>query len=686
MTQHTTAEIMTTTLAHRYSALKAIVTEHAHRYYVLDRPLISDAEYDALFRQLQDLEVANPGLVSNDSPTLRVGGLVLKEFAQVRHLRPMLSIDNAMDAGEAAEFVRRIAEAVGVAPDVLSFAAEPKYDGLSCSLVYEKGELVSAGTRGDGATGEDVTAQVRTIHNVPLVISDKSERVEVRGEVLMPKADFVRLNAHQQAKGAELFANPRNAAAGGLRQLDPKVTATRRLRFFAYGFGVCLGYVPAELQSTQLRDMQALGFEVSDAVGVVQGLDGVQAMYDMLSELRPDMPFEIDGMVVKVDSLALQESIGWNTRTPKWAFAFKFPPEEATTTVRDITIQVGRSGVLTPVARLVPVFVGGVTVTNATLHNEDEIARLGLLIGDVVVVRRAGDVIPEIVRVESHRRTGAETAFQMPTNCPVCHAAVHREANKASHRCTGGLSCTAQRLFTITHFASRLAMDIEGLGEGIVQRLLDVELVRRPSDLFALKVADLSALEGFGMVSAKKLVKRITDCKAPDLHRFIYALGIPGVGETTAKDLARVSKSWEVFSSSDEGTLLQVDNLGPITAKNICEFFGDEVKVSEAQALALLLSPKAVESSGSPVSDVLAGKTFVVTGTLSQSRDHFKAIIEAAGGKVSGSVSAKTSYVLAGDEAGSKLTKAHELGVTVLSETQLDGLLTGAAQDLKASL
>lgn len=665
----------------QYEKLKKDAAYHAHRYYVLDDPVISDGDYDILFRKLQAFEQAHPELVTPDSPTQRVGGPLLQGFDELAHLMPMLSIDNAMNAQDAADFARRLAAQVGVGEADLVFFVEPKYDGASCSLTYEYGLLTQAASRGDGFTGENITAQAKTIRNVPLKLDgfDDVPRFEVRGEVLMTKRDFLALNDAQAAAGDKLFANPRNAAAGSLRQLDPAITAQRKLRFFSYSFGACdfgdsLLSLPS-LQSERIRLLQDLGFEVSTSTFTAKGPVEIESVFQLMAQRRASLPFEIDGVVFKLDDVALQEKAGWSSRVPRWAIAYKFPPEEATTRLVDIDVQVGRTGAVTPVGRLQPVFVGGVTVTNATLHNADEIARLGLLIGDQVVVRRAGDVIPEIVRVVLNVRTGNERPFTMPAVCPVCGSDVHQEEDKAVHRCTGGLNCEAQRLSAITHFASRLAMDIEGLGEGIVQKLLDAGLVHRPSDLFSLEADVLAKLEGMGKVSANKLLARLAECRHPELNRFIYALGIPNVGETTAKDLAKFFKSWSAFSSATREQLLQVFNLGPITADNVASFFANADNALEAHSLAARVQPKEAQASTS--AQRLTGLAFVITGTLSRSREEFKERIEAAGGKVSGSVSKKTSYLLAGAEAGSKLTKAEELGVLVLDEATFEALLQG---------
>lgn len=661
--------------AQRAAQLRQELEYHNHRYYVLDDPVIPDSQYDLLFRELVTLEGLHPSLVSTDSPTQRVGGKPLAELAEVKHLKPMLSIDNAMNAEEAQSFAQRVRTELGHQVDNVLFCAEPKYDGLSCSMVYTYGVLTLAATRGDGETGEDVTAQVRTIRNVPLTVEAwrQAPRVEVRGEVMMTKADFAKVNAAQEAAGLKKFVNCRNAAAGSLRQLDPSVTAKRRLKFFAYAYGICEGLELVSRQREQLQTLEDAGFTVSKEVAVVVGGAGMQSYFAAMERKRPTLAFDIDGIVFKVDDITTHDKLGWNSRVPRWAIAYKFPPEEAVTTLLGIDIQVGRTGPLTPVGRLEPVFVGGVTVSNVTLHNLDEIRRLDAHIGDKVVVRRAGDVIPEIVRVVTELRPAQVQAFEMPTSCPVCGSHVHKEEDKAVYRCTGGLKCGAQRLYAITHFASRLAMNIDGLGESRVQQLLEAGLLERPSGLWKLDVESLSALEGWGKSSATKLIAAVNATKHPELHRFIYSLGIPGVGESTAKELARFFKSWAYFTHANEAALLAVPDLGPITASNILEFLHDEGNAEECSALARLIEPKEAASGTGPAK--LAGKTFVITGTLSKPREDFKALIEEAGGKVSGSVSKKTDYLLAGAEAGSKLAKAQELGVAVLDEQAFETLL-----------
>lgn len=661
---------MTEPVKAELESLRQQVRDHNHRYYVLDAPQISDAQFDALYRRLEALEAAHPELVTPDSPTQRVGGEVAQGFQPVAHATPMLSIENAMNAQEAESFVSRCAQELARSPRELRFTCEPKYDGLSCSIVYEHGRLVRAATRGDGALGEDVTAQVRTIRSVPLSVPATAARIEVRGEVLMTKQDFLALNEAQQAQGAKLFANPRNAAAGSLRQLNPAVTAQRKLTFFAYGFGQCDGFDPGATQSAYLAALRSLGFAVSDMAEVVEGPQAVEDAFQRYSAARAALPFEIDGVVFKLEDLALQAQLGWNNRTPRWAIAYKFPPEEAITRLTGIDIQVGRTGALTPVARLDPVFVGGVTVTNATLHNADEIGRLDARVGDFVVVRRAGDVVPEIVRVLAERRDCALASFEMPRQCPACGSATHREADKAVLRCTGGFNCPAQAVNAIVHFASRLAMNIEGLGDGAIGRFHAQGLLSRPSDLWRLTQQDIEAIEGFGVVSARKLLEAIRRSEEPELRRFIYALGIPGVGEATAKALANTFGAWEALAQASDAELLAVADTGPVTVSNIRGFLDNADSTLEVNRLLTLVRPKPVTLN--PGTDKrCAGQVFALTGALSRPREYYQALIEAAGGKVSGSISKKTLALVAGDASGSKLVKARELGVQVWDEAQL---------------
>lgn len=662
----TTAEI---NVAEHYAGLKARVTELAHAYYVADTSLVSDAVYDGLFRSLQELEAQHPHLVAPDSPTQRVGGTPLKSLPAVKHKVPMLSIGNAMDAAEAEAFVRSVAQELGIEPSALVLTREPKYDGLSCSLHYQDGLLVQAVTRGDGEEGEDVTAQVKTIQSVPLRLREPLT-CEVRGEVLMAKKDFERLNERQRAAGEKEYANPRNAAAGSLRVLDPKVTASRRLSFYAYSLVDALHH-DYDTQAGALSGLVSLGFQVSDLFQVVSGVEGVLASFQQVADVRAELPYEIDGVVYKVAMFVQQDALGWNNRTPRWAVAYKFPAEERTTTVEAIDVQVGRTGAITPVARLKPVAVGGVVVSNVTLHNQDQVWAKDVRVGDTVVVRRAGDVIPEIVRSLPELRPAAAQSWAMPSQCPACGA--HVVQVQAAHVCTGGASCPDQRLFRITHYGSRLGLDIEGLGESTVQQLLDAKLIEKPSDLYKLTVDDLKVLPGWGLTSATNLVTEIQQTAiGRPLRRFIYALGIESVGEGTAKRLAQHFSTWEAFCTATEAELLTVDDIGPITANSIMAAFDDEHFGAEMDLLATLAKPadEAKKAEGP-----LTGKTVVVTGTLpTLSREAAKALVEKLGGKTSDSVSKKTHAIVAGEAAGSKLTKAKDLGILVYDEYWLMAL------------
>lgn len=649
----------------RYQGLKQRVAELAYAYYVEDAPQVTDAVYDGLFRTLQELEANHPHLVAADSPTQRVGGKPLKALASVKHQVPMLSIDNAMDAQEARAFVEGVAKELRIAPIQVLLTREPKYDGLSCSLRYQGGLLVKAVTRGDGESGEDVTAQVKTIQSIPLRLKAPLT-CEVRGEVLMAKKDFERLNERQRAAGEKEYANPRNAAAGSLRVLDPKITAARRLSFFAYTLvdAQSHGYTT---QSDAISALVDLGFQVSDLFKTVVGPEEVLASFDEVSEVRVDLPYEIDGVVYKLALFSQQEALGWNSRTPRWAIAYKFPAEERTTTVEAIDVQVGRTGVITPVARLKPVAVGGVIVSNVTLHNQDQVWGKDIRVGDTVVVRRAGDVIPEIVRSLPELRVAASPEWTMPSHCPVCGS--HVVQVQAAHVCTGGTSCEAQRLYRITHFGSRLGMDIEGLGEGSVKDLLQAGLISKASDLYTLDAGKAAALEGWGAVSAGKLVSAIAGSVGRPLRRFIFALGIESVGEGTAKRLAQHFGTWGDFCTATEAELLAVDDIGPITAQAILAAFEDEHFGPEMYLLATLVKPSDEEKKSE---GPLTGKTVVVTGTLpTLSREQAKALVEKLGGKPSDSVSKKTHALIAGEAAGSKLTKAKDLGVPVYDESWL---------------
>lgn len=640
---------------------------HQYMYYGLDKPVISDADFDVLFHRLQDIEAKFPELLMPDSPTQVVGGMVMNTFAPVAHLVPMLSLDDAMTAEKADEYVDRLCAKLKTQPNEVETIAEPKYDGLSMSLRFHFGHLTKAVTRGDGETGEDVTAQVLTISNVPHQIDrwKSVEIVEVRGEVVMLKSEFEALNAQMIAQGEEPFANPRNAAAGSVRNKDPKVTAQRPLKFFAYGVSYAKGLELANRQSERLSMLSEAGFAVSEHVQIIQA-DKVQEVFGLMSEKRDGLPFEIDGIVFKVNEIDKQELVGWKNRTPHWAIAYKFPAEQARTKLLSIDIQIGRTGVVTPVARLAPVRVGGVVVTNATLHNMAYIERHDLRAGDEVIVYRAGDVIPRVIGTPDHKEANRSPLFHMASHCPICNSEIHKEEDKADAYCTGGFLCSAQTEGKLIHFGSRLTMDIEGLGESTVTLLTGNLGVRMPSELYALQPEQIAALPGMGKSSAANLVAAIEASRGRPLNRFIFALGIAGVGESTAKDLARAFGSWDAFVQATEKDLLAVHGIGDVTAGNILRFFADPVMGAEAHKLAAIISPADAPkiAEGSPI----AGKTFVITGTLSVDREDIKAMIEAAGGKVSGSVSKKTDAVIAGEEAGTKLTKAQSLGVAVWDE------------------
>jgi len=659
----------------RARELREVLARHNTLYYVLDRPEISDAEYDAMFRELVELEEQYPALATPDSPTQRVGAPPLAAFAAVRHRTPMLSLANAFSDEEVLAFDRRVRQ--GVESDDVEYAVEPKFDGLAVSLLYRNGIFVQGATRGDGTTGEDVTQNLRTVRSIPLRLEKSAlagEPLEVRGEVLMYTKDFDALNARQQEKGDKAFVNPRNAAAGSLRQLDSRITAQRPLRFFAYA-AEREGRTPWTTHDEMLEQLAALGFPVCAERAVVQGVESALAYYAKLGARRAKLPYAIDGVVYKVNRLDWQRRLGFVSRAPRFAVAHKFPAEEQVTEVLAIEVQVGRTGALTPVARLKPVFVGGVTVTNATLHNEGELHRKDVRVGDTVVVRRAGDVIPEVVSVRLERRPPGTRPFKLPSTCPVCGSQVVREEGEAIARCSGGLVCAAQRKQALLHYASRRAMDIDGLGERIVDQLVDLELVRTPAGLYSLEVAHLAGLERMADKSAAKLKAAIDKSKQTTLERFIYALGIRNVGERTARDLARHFGSLERLLQADEETLAQVPDVGPVVALSIRQFFDERHNRLEIDRLrkAGVCWP---ETEGAPARAPEDVQTFVLTGTLeSLTRDQARERIEAKGHKVAGSVSKKTSYVVAGADPGSKLERARALGVLVLDEPAFLDLL-----------
>jgi DNA ligase (NAD+) len=658
-------------IAKRLKTLRETIERHNRLYYLEDAPQITDAEYDALFRELQALEAEHPELRTPDSPTQRVGAQPLAQFAEVRHRTPMLSISNAFAEDEVRAFDKRMRETLGV--EEIEYAVEPKFDGLAVSLTYREGLFVQGATRGDGTTGEDVTPNLRTVRSIPLSIS-KGENLEVRGEVLMYRRDFDALNERQRQAGQKEYVNPRNAAAGAVRQLDSRITASRPLRFFAYAISEA-SRVDWSTHAEALDRLRTLGFPVCEERAVVPGMGGALDYYAKIGRMRERLPYAIDGVVYKVNRLDWQERLGFVSRAPRFALAHKYPAEEQTTEVVGIEVQVGRTGALTPVARLKPVFVGGVTVTNATLHNEGELRRKDVRIGDTVIVRRAGDVIPEVVSVRIENRPPEAKVFQMPAQCPVCGSAVVKNEDEAVHRCSGGLYCPAQRKQALLHFASRRAMNIEGLGERLVDQLVEKELVRTPADLYKLSSNELSELERMGAKSAAKLVAQFKRSRETSLERLIYALGIRNVGESTARDLARHFGDLEPLARATEEELLQVPDVGPIVARSIRQFFDEP---HNRQVIKDLIGTGVRWPATVPAPRRQTGpvKSFVLTGTLTgMTRDEARAAIEAKGHKVAGSVSKKTDFVVAGEDAGSKLERARALGVPVLGEKEFLELL-----------
>jgi DNA ligase (NAD+) len=670
--------LMTITPAERYAWLRAEIERHDHAYYVLDAPTIPDAEYDKLFRELQTLETQYPELLTLDSPTQRVGGRVLDGFTPVRHAVPMLSIRTETDneASGAFNFDTRVRNSLGMNAGDIEYACELKFDGLAINLRYERGVLLQAATRGDGETGEDVTQNIRTIHCIPLHLYEcNAEVLEVRGEVYMSRKDFQRYNEKQREQGLSTLVNPRNGAAGSIRQLDPALAAKRPLSFFAYGLGEVKGWSLPATHSEILNALQKFGMPVCAERAVVHGAAELAEFHRKVAAKRDALPFDIDGVVYKVNRLNLQDELGFVSREPRWAVAHKYPAEEQLTVLRDIEIQVGRTGKLTPVAKLEPVFVGGTTVSNATLHNEDEIRRKDVHIGDTVIVRRAGDVIPEVVGVLVERRPAAAKAFVMPGSCPVCGSRVVREAGEADARCSGGLFCAAQRKQAILHFAGRRAMDIEGLGDKLVEQLVDEGLIHSLPDLYKLEVTTLAALERMAEKSAQNIVDALQKSKHTTLHRFLFALGIRHVGESTAKELARQFGKLDSIMQADTERLLVVPDVGPVVAQSIVDFFSEAHNIEVVQQLRAQGLRWQEHEGMSTLELPLSGKTFVLTGTLSCSRDEAKSWLEALGAKVAGSVSKKTDFVVAGIESGTKLDKAKELNVTVLNEQQFLQLL-----------
>ncbi len=673
-------------LAIRVDELHTLINKYNNQYYVLDEPSVPDAEYDRLMKELISIETEHPQLKKVDSPSQKVGGAALKVFTQVTHQIPMLSLDNVFSQDEWNGFVKRLHDRLGTIDD-LKICAEPKLDGLAVSLRYEKGILVQAATRGDGATGENITENVRTIKCIPLRLNGDNypDIIEVRGEVFMPKASFEKLNENAIKKGEKTFANPRNAAAGSLRQLDSKITSQRNLAFYAYGLGFVGDFVDEQaVENThwlsnshhqRLCQVKALGLPMCPEVRLLENTNECQNFYQDILNSRSDLSYEIDGTVLKVDDISLQQKLGFVAKAPRWAMAYKFPAQEELTVLEDVEFQVGRTGAITPVARLKPVFVGGVTVSNATLHNQDEIDRLGIKINDTVIIRRAGDVIPQIVSVVLDKRPENAKVIEFPSTCPVCDSSVFKAEGEAVLRCTGGLFCGAQRKEAIKHFASRKAIDIDGLGDKLVEQLVDEKLIATAADLFRLTELSVSTLERMGQKSAAKLIAGMEKARQTTLPKFIYSLGIREVGETTANNLAHHFLTFDALKNADEEALQQVPDVGVIVAKNILEFFKQEHNIEVVSDLTSFMSWPEIKTLAADEQPLL-NKTFVLTGTLSQmGRNEAKAALQSLGAKVSGSVSAKTDYLVAGEKAGSKLTKAQELGVAVLTEDEMIDLL-----------
>jgi DNA ligase (NAD+) len=667
-------------LKQRLIQLSNELRHHEYLYHVLDAPEIPDAEYDRLMRELRDIEAAHPEWISDDSPTQRVGAAPLAAFEQVTHEVPMLSLDNVFDEQSYLAFDKRLHDRLK-SDDEITFCCELKLDGLAVSLLYENGKLMQAATRGDGTTGENITSNVRTIGAIPLRLMGDNipQRLEVRGEVFMPQAGFEKLNEHARRNHEKVFANPRNAAAGSLRQLDPRITAKRPLTFFCYGVGLIEEGELPNSHWQRLMQFKQWGLPVSDRVRLCKGSQQVLAFYHHVQEERPNLGFDIDGVVIKVDDLALQEELGFVAKAPRWATAFKFPAQEQMTFVRDVEFQVGRTGAITPVARLEPVTVAGVTVSNATLHNADEIARLGLCIGDKVVIRRAGDVIPQVVGVIASERPTDAKEIIFPTNCPVCGSAVEKIEGEAVARCTGGLVCGAQRKESLKHFVSRRAMDVEGMGDKIIEQLVDKEYVHTPADLYRLSIGILTRLERMGPRSAQNLIDALEKSKNTTFARFLFGLGIREVGETTAANLASYFGSLSALQTADMESLKEVQDVGEVVAKHTFNFMREEHNkkiISELTGEIGIHWPAPAVIVAEEIDSPFAGKTVVLTGSLSlMSRDDAKAKLAALGAKVSGSVSKKTDMVIAGEAAGSKLAKAQELNIPVIDETEMIRLL-----------
>ncbi|MDH3632483.1 MAG: NAD-dependent DNA ligase LigA [Gammaproteobacteria bacterium] len=660
--------------------LRQALSEHNYHYYVLDDPLVTDQEYDRLFRRLQQLEHEHPGLVTPDSPTQRVGSEPASHFESVTHEVAMLSLDNAFDEEEMLAFDRRLRDKLD-RDSALAYCAEPKLDGLAVSLLYEAGELVRAATRGDGRSGENITANARTIASIPLrLIGDNlPRRIEVRGEVYMELEGFAALNRSQQQDGGKVFANPRNAAAGSLRLLDSRITASRPLTFCSYGTGLCEGVELPPGQYQQMQFLRAIGIPISRQIELLDSIDDCLDYYQRILTQRDELAFDIDGVVFKLDNIEQQREAGFVSRAPRWAIAYKFPAQEVMTRLLDVDFQVGRTGALTPVARLEPVAVGGVMVSNATLHNMDEIERKDIRIGDIVIVRRAGDVIPEIVAPVIQQREGKLKRPRMPSRCPVCNSEVIQQSGQAAYRCVGGLVCAAQRKEAIKHYASRKAMDIEGLGDKLVEQMVEQGMIESVADLYHLKLEQVAGLERMAEKSAQNLLQALEQTRTTSLARFIYALGIREVGEATAEALAGHFGNLEVMMDADVESLQQVEDVGPVVAENIRHFF-DQQRNRDIirQLLDQGVNWPAIDLSHQQLDQSLAGKTYVISGTLNgYSRDQAASLLKARGAKVSGSVSSKTSALIGGENPGSKLARAEALGVEVLDQAGFESLIEG---------
>ncbi|WP_233141133.1 NAD-dependent DNA ligase LigA [Aggregatibacter actinomycetemcomitans] len=670
---------MTTSIQKQIDDLRKTLRHHEYQYHVLDDPQIPDSEYDRLFHQLKALEQQHPELVTADSPTQRVGARPLSEFAQIRHEIPMLSLDNAFSNEEFFSFVKRIQDRLALVPEPLTFCCEPKLDGLAVSILYVNGVLSQAATRGDGTTGEDITQNIRTIRNIPLQLltDNPPARLEVRGEVFMPHAGFERLNERALEHGEKTFANPRNAAAGSLRQLDPKITSQRPLMLNAYSIGIAEGVELPPTHFERLQWLKSVGIPVNNEIQLCDGIENVLNFYRTIMAKRSSLGYDIDGAVLKINDIALQQRLGFISKAPRWAIAYKFPAEEVRTRLLDVEFQIGRTGAVTPVAKLEPVSVGGVTVSNATLHNNDEIKRLGISIGDIVLIRRAGDVIPQVIKLV-HKAKKGNKPIVFPTHCPVCDSLIIRIEGEAVARCTGGLFCAAQRKEALKHFVSRKAMDIDSVGGKLIEQLVDRELIHTPADLFKLDLTTLTRLERMGPKSAENALASLEKAKNTTLARFIFALGIRDVGEATALNLANHFKTLEALQNADLEQLQQVPDVGEVVANRIFVFWREAHNVAVVEDLIA----QGVHWETVDVQEVkenpFKGKTVVLTGTLSQmGRNDAKALLQQLGAKVSGSVSAKTDYVIAGEAAGSKLSKAAELGVQVLSEEEFLGWING---------